>query len=346
VTGQVGRLWSRWVRFLDRREPGTTLALWRIAVGSCLFGTVAAVALAGVVPALWLGPADGGYTEPQANWLFRLLGGATRANVWVVVGVTLAAALLTTVGLGGRWPLLLALQGFIALFRLNPAATGAHDAVITNSLWLLFLSRSTVTLSLDCRLRTGRWTCDVPVPAWPRYLAVFQLVLIYFTSGVQKLSATWTPVGGYSALYYILQQPTWQRGDMSRAAWVYPLTQLGTAISWLWEVASPLLLLAYWYRATPERPGRLRRLFNRFNFRRGFVLIGLAVHLGILAFLEVGPFSWIMVSLYICLYHPDEWRAASGGRASGGRASGGREAAGGTTDERRPCERRPCERRP
>ncbi len=306
--GRLGRLWCRWVRFLDQKEPGTTLALWRIAVGLCLFGTVAAVVLAGAVPALWMGPGEGGYTVPNTPWQFRLLGGVTRANVNAVIAVTLLASMLTAVGLGGRWPVLVALQGFIGLFMLNPGATGSHDAVVTNSLWLLFLSRGTATLSLDCRLRTGQWTNDTPVPAWPRYLAIFQLVLIYATTGMQKVSATWTPVGGFSALYYILQQPTWQRWDMNWAAWVYPLTQIGTAVSWVWEITSPLLLLALWYRATPERPGRVRRLFNRINFRRVFVLIGLAVHLGILACLEVGPFSWIMLSMYLCLYRPEEWK--------------------------------------
>ncbi len=313
--GRLRRLWGRWVRFLDQKEPGTTLALWRIACGLCVVGTVGAVLLAGVVPALWLGPADGGYTTSATPWLFRWLGGVTRANVYSVVAITIVAGLMTTVGLGGRWPILVALQGFLNLIALNYGATGAHDAVISNALWLLVLSRSTATLSLDCKLWTGRWTSDKPVPAWPRYLAIFQLVLIYWTSGLQKLSATWTPAGGFSALYYIMQQPVWQRWDMTWAAWLYPLTQIATAVSWIWEITSPLLLLAFWYRATRDRPGWLRRFFNRINFRRVFVVIGVALHLGILLFLEVGPFSWIMLSFYLCLYHPDEWRRKANGPA-------------------------------
>jgi hypothetical protein len=98
---------------------------------------------------------------------------------------------------------------------------------------------------------------------------------------------------------------------MTWVAWVYPLTQVATAISWLWEITAPLLLLAFWYRATADRPGRLRRLFNRVNFRRLFVVIGVMIHLGILLFLEVGPFSWITLSFYLCLYHPDEWKRAA-----------------------------------
>lgn len=308
---RLGRMWAAWVRFFDRREAGTTLALWRIACGLCLVGTVAAVVLAGAVPLLWLAPADGGYTQPATPWLFRQIGGVTPATVNTMITVTIVAGVFMTVGLGGRVSVLVALQGFLALMMINTDATGGHDGVISNGLWLLVLSRSTETLSLDCRLRTGRWTSDRPVPAWPRYLAIFQLVLIYWSTGLHKLSATWTPAGGFSALYYILQQPTWHRWDMSWLAWVYPLTQIATAVTWVWELTAPLLLLALWYRATPERTGLLRRLFNRLNFRRWWVAIGVALHLGIFVFLEVGPFSWIMLAFYICLYRPEEWGTTS-----------------------------------
>jgi hypothetical protein len=188
------------VAFLDRREPGTTLALWRIACGLCLVGTIAAVVLAGAVPLLWLPPADGGYTQPATPWLFRQIGGVTPATVKGMVALTLVAGVLTAVGLGGRIAVLAALQGFLALMGLNSDATGGHDSVISNGLWLLVLSRSTETLSLDCRLRTGRWTSERPVPAWPRYLAIFQLVLIYWSTGLHKMSAAWTPGGGLGAL--------------------------------------------------------------------------------------------------------------------------------------------------
>src|SRR5205823_12419093 len=65
-------LWSRWVRFLDRRESGTSLALFRIARGLSLIGSVLAVVLAGVVPLLWLAPAAGGSTLPPLPWHSRV----------------------------------------------------------------------------------------------------------------------------------------------------------------------------------------------------------------------------------------------------------------------------------
>ena len=50
--GSPGR-WVGWVALLDRREPGTSLALFRIACGLVVFGAVGSVAAHGLVPALW-----------------------------------------------------------------------------------------------------------------------------------------------------------------------------------------------------------------------------------------------------------------------------------------------------
>ena len=75
---------------------------------------------------------------------------------------------------------------------------------------------------------------------------MWQLVLMYWATGLQKVSTHWVPGGDLMALYYILQQPTWQWIDM---AWVAPyaaLTQVGTAVSWWWEVTCPVWLWAWW----------------------------------------------------------------------------------------------------
>src|SRR5262249_22515372 len=146
-------------------------------------------------------------------------------------------------GLGGRVAAFVTLQGYVALHRLDGNSSGSSDLLVTNGLWLLVLARSTATLSLDCKLRTGRFRSDDPIPAFPRYLAVLQLVAMYWSTGVQKVSVYWFPAGSYSALYYILQQPTWQRFSMSWAARIYPITQVATAVTWIWEVSAPALLL-------------------------------------------------------------------------------------------------------
>lgn len=299
-----------WVAVLDRREPGLALAVFRIAVGLCVLYTVGTVVWNGMVPVLWLDREFGGYLELKRTWwLVDRLGGARPEVVWGLVAVSVLAGLALTLGIAARLAAFVALQGVLALTWINSSAGGSYDDLTSNALWLLVLANSSATLSLRARLRTGRWTTDALVPAWPRYLVIFQIVVVYFSTAVQKLSAYWTPGGDFSALYYILQQPTWQRFDMRWLAPFFPLTQVMTAATWLWEIGSPLLLLAFWYRDTRARAGWLRATLNRLDFRKLYAAFGVLLHLGIAALMEVGPFSWITLSYYLCLWSPDEWRS-------------------------------------
>ncbi len=317
--------WDRWVGLFRRTELGESLAAFRVACGFCVLLTVGAVVCADLVQAVWTDVADGGFRRLGAQtWLIRALGGPTTQVVWGVVVATLLAGVALVVGFGGRLSALAAAQGVWALVSINPLAGGAYDPLLCNALWLLVLSRSTATLSLDCRLKHGAWVRDVKVPAWPRYLIIFQLVVMYASTAMQKLSVHWTPFGGYSALYYILQQPSWQRFDMGWAAYVYPLTQAGTALTWVWELTAPLLLVAMYYRATRSRTGRLRAAFARFDLRKPFALIGVTMHLLTWILMAVGPFTWITLSYYLCLFHPGELRALW--RAGANRVAGRRRA--------------------
>ena len=75
------RLRARWGAFeewLAEREPATAQAAFRAAVGLV---TVLAIAEVGAMHrVVWLGPVYGGYDVPDANWLVRLLGGASPAT--------------------------------------------------------------------------------------------------------------------------------------------------------------------------------------------------------------------------------------------------------------------------
>lgn len=304
-------MWRRWVAFLSCTETGEVMALLRVALGASLLLSVGVVVAPGLADVVWIDRRDGGmFTLGGGTWLLRALGGPTPGALWILVAVTSLAALALIAGLGGRAPALVAGQAWLALSSLSPLTTGSDAILLSDALWLLFLARSTATWSLDCRLRTGRFTSDEAVPAWPRALFVFQLVILYFSTGIQKVSAYWTPVGGFSALYYILVPPTWARFDMTWLARVYPLTQLATATTWIFEWASPLLLVFLWLRRPPARPGRLRALARRFDPRVPFAIVGGLMHLVIAITMVIGPFSWVTLSLYVALLRPDEARRA------------------------------------
>lgn len=304
--------WRRFVAITSHREPATALALYRIAIGLSVCAVLTGCWHKGVITPLYVDRAYGGYRAlGDGPYLVAWLGGPTPSVVRSLFAASYLGGALLALGLGGRLTALFVAQTYKALVGINSHAGGSYDDLLINGLWLLVLAPATATLSLDCRLRRGTWRDDTPVSAWPRYLVVFQLVLMYWTTGLQKLSHHWVPGGSFDALWYIFQQPTWQKwGDLPWLAWVFPLTQVGTAVAWTWEVTNPLWLLAFWYRATRTRPGWLRARFNAWDVRALFAGVGVVLHAGIEAFMDVGPFGYVSLCFYVCLWHPDEWRAA------------------------------------
>ncbi len=300
------KLWSWWVDATSTTESGTSLALFRIGLGLCVLWTLGPVVWSGAHEALWVGEDWGGIRDLPATWLVERLGGPRPGVIRGLIGVGMLGGLGLVVGLGGRGTALLTLAVVQALVRLNPEAGGSYDLLLTNGLWLAVLAPTTATLSLDARLRTGHWITDRPVGRWARYLIVAQLVLMYGSTGWQKLSAAWTPGGDFSALYYILQQPSWQRFDHAWAAWIFPLTQVATAITWSWEVLAPLLFLAVWAHDGDPHSG-WRRLLVRGRVRDVFVVLGVVFHGSLLALMKVGPFSPLSLTFYAALYAPTSW---------------------------------------
>jgi len=297
-----------WVAITSAREPGHTLAAFRIAVGLVVLTTLLSVTWRGVVPALWLPPDDGGARPLVSGYfLLDLLGGPRAATIWGLIALSAIASACMIAGLGGRSTVALAICSYRAVSTVG-YGSGGYDSMIFNAGWLLFLSECTATWSVDAWRREGRWSSRRSVSAWPRYLVVLQLVVIYTATGLQKSSASWTAADGYSALYWFFQDPTWLRfGEISTlSAELYPLTQLITFVVWHFEVGAPLLLVVYYLRWTEARGGRLRALVRRHDPRKLFAAIGLGMHVGIALLMDMGPFSYISAAYYLCLWQPQE----------------------------------------
>jgi len=307
----IKRLWYGWVELLSRKETGEAFAIFRILCGFGILFNIGSVVMADIVDLIWIDAAHGGYRSLYpSSWSVKYFGGPNPKVIWTLVSLSLASGVALIIGIGGRFTALVATQCVLATTMINGHAMGSYGALLGNGLWILVFGRSTATFSLDCRLRTGSWRSDEHIMAWPRYMAVFQLVALYFSTGIHKVSAYWTPAGGFSALYYIMQQPSWHRSDMLWLANVYPLTQIATATTWFWEVTWPIVLLAAYFRSTSrEYPGFIRRQFNRIDLRLVYGGLGLCIHIGIFVFLEVGAFSWIALSFYPCLFKSEELKA-------------------------------------
>jgi hypothetical protein len=164
--------------------------------------------------------------------------------------------------------------------------------------------------SADEWWRTGRGAGDPGrlVPAWPRYLLVLQVVLVYFTAGVQKFATQWWPWGGYSALYLILNDWAVSRYHL---AWLgrqpfYLSTQIGTATTVLWQWTYPVVLVHYF--PGPGAPGRLRRLVEAGRLHLVWLAVGVIFHVSIGLTMELGIFPWGFLAVYPAFLHPDEVR--------------------------------------
>lgn len=305
-----------WLRGYDRlvttREDGRVLAALRIAVGVVGAWNILNMIPAEVLDLMWLPPAHGGILSlSRGMWITKNVGTLDPPKVYGMVVVSLSFFALTIVGLGRGFAPLLAALSFYALRSLNPPITGGYDAVLVNILLFLSLADCTRTWSVDCWLRTRRWSSFDLVAAWPRYLIVFQLIILYTATGLKKASFVWSPTGSYSALWYVFIDPTWRRMEhVEFLRWMMPAMRFGTALTWHWEQLSFLLLVLGYYRFTKERPGRLRAFLNRWDLRWPWMAVGVAMHGGVFLMTNVGIFSIISLSLYPALFAPHELDAA------------------------------------
>ncbi len=291
--------WARWVALCSRQEDALPVALIRVMTGLTVAGHIAHIAVTGALPLVWYDAAHGGLRNLDGGVL-RGIGGATPEVVvpWSIA--TFLAAVTMVLGLS-RWATWATWLGFWVLADLNGHAGGSYDELLTSTLFLLGWSGAHRRLSI---IPSSTSTS----PACVRWLLIGQLVTVYFSTALQKVSAHWVPWGDHMALWYILQQPTWQRVPMlwlAPAAWV---TRVATVVSWSFEILAPLLLLAMWYRHTRTRPGRLRALFNRLDARLLILCVGFGMHAGIEISMEVGSFSLATVALYVACFSPDELR--------------------------------------
>lgn len=310
VVSAVVSVWRSWVALFSGRESGFGWAVFRIGVGFCLLYSMVSIASAELVDLLWVDVEYGGFTKTRpVRILLVELGPATPTLVNGLFAVTFGGALGVLLGIGGRLVTFVTLQGYLCLTSINGTTVGSDDSLLTNALWLLFLCDATRTLSVRCRLVEGRWTQPTEVGAWARYLAIFQLIVVYTFAGLNKTNTQWVPWGDLSGLYRVWMDPVWLRFDMDWVAYVYPLTQVGSAVTWIFETSSVLMLLVFYYRYTRVRPGRIRAAFNRWDLRKLFLFVGASLHLGIFATMDVGPFSLISLTFYVCFFEPDEVEA-------------------------------------
>jgi hypothetical protein len=303
----------RWVAFWDRRETGESLALVRILLPLVIVWDLLEVLRLGLVAPLWAPMDEGGigpatYAEPVS--VFYRWFGASTGNAWWLFALALLGALCLSAGFFSRVSALILLFAYSQLALLSPDADRGVDTLMRNVMIVLVFSRAGATLSVDAYRKHKRWVSDELVTAWPRYLVIAQLVLLYFFAGMLKQASNWSYSSGYSALWLVMEKPHFVKYELPRA-WVlplYPLFQAGTLSTVVWERSAILLPILLWLRSTSARAGKLRTLVNRARLLEVWVGTGIFFHLSLALFLALGAFPWGCLALYPALANPRTWR--------------------------------------
>ena len=300
-----------WVRFWDQREHPRTLALVRILLALVvLFDFVEIWRLGLVTPLLGVqevgGWADvmGRKATPPVYWFLP-------PEAWVPVAhhaLLVLSAFCLLIGFFTRTSSVVLMLLWVQIQLTMPMSDRAIDLLCRNILMIFAFSGAGNAWSVDARMSQGTWRGGAEIGSWARYLIITQLVIMYFTAGVQKVGFSWLPWGYFTALYIILQDPAIARFDFSylRNQPFFFATQVGTFVTMIWQWAYPLVFLWYWYKNTAERPGRLRAFANRWHLHLVWVAVGALFHVLLAVTMELGIFPWAMLALYPAFIDPDE----------------------------------------
>jgi hypothetical protein len=302
-----------WVELWDRREPPHVLAVIRMLIAAVVVVDLAGVYGLDLVETFYASSSDGGLANLGSRdpkpLLYRWLPLEASTAWWSWCAAFFSAVAFGT-GTLTRLSGLIFVLASANLAQILPPTDRAIDILLRNMVLLLSLSSCHRVWSVDALIRCRRWSGDPsPAPAWPRFLIIIQLFIMYFTAGVQKVGLTWTPVGDWSALYIVLRDPAFAVLSDSTLDSFYRVTQLATISTWLWEWSTPLAAYALWSRATRGRPGHLRAWLNASGFWFKWVVVGACFHLGIATTMRLGMFPYGVLALYPAFFSSSEWRS-------------------------------------
>ncbi len=305
----MSRAWTAWVRLWDTREHPRVLALIRSAVALVVLADLLTMARLGLVEVLWAPMEAGGIPNALQRPVvppWYQVWDPTPTAAWTLWGGQVAALLLLAVGWRPRWAALAFVLLSAQAALVTPLADRGIDLLLRNVCLILVFADSGATWSVS----TLRAPPEARIPGWPRRLILLQLLAMYAAAGVQKTGLPWTPLGGFSALYIVLKDPSIGVSAMPWLEGLYPLTQVATATTVLFELGAIGILGVYWLRWTHARPGRLRAWVVRRRPHLAWLAVGVALHLGIAVSMALGIFPWAVLALYPAFVHPDELLAA------------------------------------
>jgi uncharacterized membrane protein YphA (DoxX/SURF4 family) len=278
---------SAWERFWFAEIPPHCYALLRI-----LFGMLAVVSLLQERELTVFWDVDG--LVPGMQDGIGLKASFFAYGLGHVAGRGLFFACLASYGCMalGLWSTMSVTASFLALsaqvYWNHLPLSLAHSAIQAVVVCLVFADCGAVW-SLDTWLARRRGANDgvsgvVACPIAPLRLIRIQVAFIYLSTGLWKLFNDQWRDG--SAVHYVLSNNVIQRFRFQVPPGLDWFTTLLTYTVLFWEISFPLMVV---YRPT----------------RRFAILVGVMMHLGMLAAIEIGPFGWVMLASYVSFLEPE-----------------------------------------
>jgi hypothetical protein len=278
-----------WERHWFSEVPSQVFAAFRIALGiaGCL-------TMLGMLDVPLLLSTDG-IMPPIDQGLLGIRAAIDRAGLgltagWAMWGANFLAYLALVVGWRTNATSLLAFVTSGALIWWNTLPLSAAQHLIHNLTLYLVVSDTGRVWSLDAwhAAKRGRPIAPTPQPVWPLRLLQYQLCVMYSAAAMYKLlDPAWRDG---TALHYILNYNAFQRIPGQVPPSFEPLLAMLSYTTLAWEGLFPLAMLT---RTT----------------KRLFVLLGVGMHMGMWALLDLGPFTPTVLAAYFAFIDTEDARA-------------------------------------
>jgi predicted DCC family thiol-disulfide oxidoreductase YuxK len=253
-------------------------------------------------------PQDLGYLVFRSEYRFTILESITDPTavilLWSIMMVSLFSMMI------GIWPRLMTTLSVLLLFSFherNLQPLGGGDTVLRIFGFILMISPEISAFSL-ARLElqwknwksTGKYLKPLKTNIWQYRLVVWQFIIIYITSGWDKLQGTmWMEGTVVEAAFHHTHFARWPKEVMDSWAWLSPYACFYTLMV---EFAWLLILVPkeVWYV--------LPHWILRHSIKRWLIVASLIFHWGIFVFMDVGAFPVAISAGFIGLLLDDDWK--------------------------------------
>jgi hypothetical protein len=276
-----------WKAFWFTQAPPHVFAAFRIAIG-----VAGCLTMAGLLDVPMLLSIDGLAPTPGGGFGIRAAiqqAGLGTAVGWLLWTGNALAFVLLTIGLRTPLASFLAFAGTTALLLWNPAPYSAAQYLLHLMTFYVLLTNGGLVWSVDSWMaaKRGQSTEHELQPIWPLRLAQYQIGVMYFAAAIWKLFHSAWRDG--TALHYVLNYNSFQRVPIEVPPAAEPVLAALTYLTVIWEL---LFLPALLTRRT----------------RNAAIAIGIAMHLGMWALMDIGVFTQTVLASYVAFAEPEAVR--------------------------------------